>query len=277
MKQLLNLGCGSHYHDAWINMDIVKTGERVIVHDLRHGLPFPDQAFDVVYHSNILEHFSKAEAPKFLNECYRVLRPHGILRVAVPDLEQIVRLYLEALEKANAGEPDWKAHYEWILLELFDQTARNRPGGEMLAYIQRPNIPNEAFLIERCGEEIRCLRGQVHDNSSGTAASSTTRFFERVRQIRRYPHYVRELLYRILLGKDYQALQTGRFRLGGEVHQWMYDRFSLRVLLEQCGFKRIVQRTASESAIPDWLTYQLDTTREGMPYKPDSFYMEAFK
>ncbi len=116
----LNLGCGQRFHPDWTNIDFSSTNEGVIAHNLNQGIPFPDNFFDVVYHSHVLEHFSKAEAELFLKECYRVLRPKGIIRVVVPDLENIAKTYLTALEKIDSGDYEWIANYEWILLEMFD-------------------------------------------------------------------------------------------------------------------------------------------------------------
>src|SRR5438445_2136934 len=96
----LNLGCGSRYHARWINIDIVPAGPDVIAHDLRQGIPLPDNSCDVVYHSHVLEHLRRAEAKYLLCECYRVLKPGGILRAAIPDLERICSAYLEKLKAA---------------------------------------------------------------------------------------------------------------------------------------------------------------------------------
>ena len=153
----LNLGCGSRYHPNWTNIDFTSTNESIIAHNLNRGIPFPDDAFDVVYHSHVLEHFSKTSATNFLQECYRVLRPQGVLRVAVPDLEQIARTYLVALEKAVSGYQEWANNYEWILLEMYDQTVRNKPGGEMAAYLCQDNLVNEQFILDRCGVEVKNL------------------------------------------------------------------------------------------------------------------------
>lgn len=83
----VNLGCGSRYRPDWTNIDIVSCGPGVIAHDLNKGIPLPDASCDVVYHSNLLEHLQQADALPFLRENYRVLKPGGILRIAVPDLE----------------------------------------------------------------------------------------------------------------------------------------------------------------------------------------------
>ena len=93
----------------------------------------------------------------------------------------------------------------------------------------------------------------------------------------RYPSYRREKFLAWFLGEEYETLQIGRFRQQGEVHQWMYDRLSLQRLLEQCGFIDIVQRNASESYLPDWSSFNLDTEQDGSIYKPDSLFMEAIK
>ena len=55
MKRL-NLGCGRRYNPDWTNVDFSSTGEGVIAHNLNQNIPFPDESFDIVYHSNILEH-----------------------------------------------------------------------------------------------------------------------------------------------------------------------------------------------------------------------------
>src|SRR5690242_7915504 len=115
-KSYLNLGCGQRFHSAWINVDHVPSDSSVIQHDLAQGIPFPNNSFDVVYHSHLLEHFSRPEGARFLKECSRVLKPGGLLRIAVPDLERIARTYLHALEEAVNGSQEWRDNYDWMML-----------------------------------------------------------------------------------------------------------------------------------------------------------------
>ena len=82
-------------------------------------------------------------------------------------------------------------------------------------------------------------------------------------------------LIKLLLGKESPLYEVARFRDSGEVHQWMYDDYSLKRLLEEQGFNSAVRKTASESYIKDWASYSLDTEPDGSVYKPDSLYMEA--
>lgn len=278
----LNLGCGYRFHPDWTNVDFVSTGKGVIAHNLNDGIPFADSSFDVIYHSHVLEHFSKKEAELFLRECYRVLRPQGVLRVVVPDLEQIVRIYLTALEKAISGLPEWAFNYEWISLEMYDQTVRNDPGGEMATYLYREDLPNQQFVLERWGIEAKNLIEAVSKQSNKTDSvikqeGIFVKSLKNVYRFLRYPKYRRELFLQGVLGKEYKLLQIGRFRQSGEVHQWMYDRYSLAMLLKKCGMENIVQCTARESYIANWHSFNLDTEPDGTVYKPDSLFMEAIK
>ena len=274
----LNLGCGNRFCQTWTNVDFISKNSSVLKFNLVQGISFPDASFNVAYHSHLLEHFSKAKALFFIQECRRVLRPQGIIRIAVPDLEQIIRSYIFALEQALAGSQEATDNYTWLLLELFDQMVRTHTGGEMAAYLQQAHIPNEAFVLQRCGLEaenlISASRSQQPTNSTHWIKSALKPAY----RLLQHPQSLRELLLRLALGKtEYQSLLIGRFRQGGEVHQWMYDRYSLTTLLKECGFEQIVQRSASESYIPNWTDFNLDTEPDGSVYKPDSLFMEAIK
>ena len=71
-------------------------------------------------------------------------------------------------------------------------------------------------------------------------------------------------------------IKIGKFRLSGEVHYWMYGRFSLQRLLQQAGFKNISIKNPNESDIPDWNAYELDV-KGGCVIDPASIFMEATK
>jgi hypothetical protein len=81
----------------------------------------------------------------------------------------------------------------------------------------------------------------------------------------------------LLDADEYKALSIGRFRMGGEIHLWMYDSFSIGRLLSSVGFKNIIIRDACTSYLKNWQDYHLDTEPDGSIYKPDSNYIEAIK
>ena len=256
-SRLLNLGCGTHFHPAWVNVDLVATGPSVIVHDLNQPLPFPGDYFQCVYSSHVLEHLPRERAPLFLRECYRVLAADGIIRLAVPDLETIARLYLQQLEGALRGDPVARERYEWIIIELLDQMIQHHnDGGEILKHLIREPIPAFDFVVERFGHEVTSKVDDIHrlaQQPGWTAAEIDAR---------RWPP---------------RAEAVGRHRLSGMVHQWMYDRYSLGQLLTQAGFRNPAVKTASESGIPNFASYQLDVLADGQVRKPDSLFMEATK
>ena len=249
--------------------------------NLLNGIPFKDETFDFVYHSHVIEHFSKESAPKFLMECYRVLKQNGVIRIAFPDLEQIVYHYTRLLKELKGGNMLYESDYDWIMLELYDQTVRNVSGGEMFKYFISETIPNEKFLLERCGIEVKNLINagkEVYLNN--TNRSNYKKKLSTINVLKYLRKSILKSIHEInkkILGEKNSALQIGKFRLGGEIHQWMYDSFSLSRLLKEIGFKNIIIRDAFTSYLDCWQKYNLDTEPDGTIYKPDSNYIEALK
>jgi SAM-dependent methyltransferase len=264
---LLNIGCGGRHHPDWVNVDLTPTEPGIVKCDIRNGLSFGSEEFNVVYNSHVLEHLERENACRFLKECFRVLKPKGVVRIAVPDLERIVRGYLTWLDAAANGQPGAEACYDWILLELYDQAVRTKSGGGMLAYLQSNRARDLCFVRERCGNEIAELA--MAPSSRSPEKRSWLRRIRRLNATR-----LRDLAFGTLLGEEYELL---RFFRSGELHRWMYDQFSLRRLLIEIGFEGIRVVSAAESRIPMWISYELDSDSDGRPRKPDSLYVEAIR
>lgn len=132
----------------------------VIVWDLRRGVPFADGTFDVVYHSHLLEHIAREHAEGFLRECRRVLRPRGIVRIVVPDLELLARRYLAVLDGAN---PEARAtEVGDAVAEMIDQMIVRTP--ELRAQRSFPVRLLEALFIgntDRAGVLHRWMYDRV--------------------------------------------------------------------------------------------------------------------
>lgn len=271
-RAYLNLGCGLTYHKDWTNIDFVSTSEQVLAHNLLSGIPEPDSSFEVVYHSHVLEHFPKAKAVDFIKECYRVLQPNGIIRIAIPDLEQIGLNYIKYLNESLNNVPGASEKYNWTMLELFDQVVRSASGGDMVDYIKDASKNNDAFLLERNGYEVKRIMEMMRKKGEQNPPSS----YSIASKMKSIPKRIKEKAIQLMLGDDYKAYQIGKFRLGGEIHQWMYDRYSLKKLLQDTGFKDVQIKTAFDSKVPDWEKYNLDGSN-GIPRKPDSLYVEAIK
>ena len=134
-----------------------------------------------------------------------------------------------------------------------DQMVREESGGEMLKYWQLNPMPAEEFVIERAGREVlQFIESYRAKALSGAPAPPA-------------PHQPPKLK------------KVAKFRAGGEVHKWMYDRWSVRVLLESTGFHEIKVCAASESQISGFARYRLDLNADGSVHKPDSLFMKARK
>ena len=129
----VNLGCGLAVAPGWINVDAslnavlanlprallplayrlsgsnryytreqyigLLSGHRFVHHDLAHSLPFADASVDVVYSSHFVEHLFRDEAVVLMRESLRILKPGGLVRIAVPDLAWAVDCYQRGLKR----------------------------------------------------------------------------------------------------------------------------------------------------------------------------------
>lgn len=106
MKGLLrlNLGCGKRRlpHPPWINIDIDEKihteGYSDEYGNVRFLAQYADNSINTIYACHLLDHLSRnIELDEALSEWYRVLKPEGILRIAVSDFEMVVKMYNEGL------------------------------------------------------------------------------------------------------------------------------------------------------------------------------------
>lgn len=268
--RLLNVGCGTHFHPAWCNVDLVSSNAQIIEHDIRRGLPFHDGSFGAVYHSHVLEHLTPEQGESLIRECHRVLTPGGVLRIVVPDLEQISRIYLKLLGQAWNGDQAAEENYEWMKLELLDQMVRHQSGGLMGPYMIDSSKSNAEFVRSRIGAELEsCQSCSVTDET--TEPGKIRGWLGQLKN----QAAIRAV--RLLLGSEKaDALREGMFRQQGEIHRWMYDRLSLRKLCEKCGLVDFQVCQAQESSIGGFSGFQLDATGTAVR-KPDSLFVECRK
>lgn len=112
----LNLGCGPQVVEGWVNVDYaigarlaaipvlkpalrrlkffrVDWDPKIHIHDLTRPLPWDDETVDACYTSHTVEHMSREQGGFLVRQAFRVLKPGGVLRVVVPDLQAIVSKY----------------------------------------------------------------------------------------------------------------------------------------------------------------------------------------
>ena len=86
-KVKLNLGCGVHKIEGYINIDMSSKYKPDVIYDINKGLSFKDNSVDEIKASHILEHVN--DLIFVMNECWRVLKTEGILDIDVPDGEYL--------------------------------------------------------------------------------------------------------------------------------------------------------------------------------------------
>jgi SAM-dependent methyltransferase len=120
----INIGCGQTPTPGWVNYDnswsvkvahaplayriLRRTGisaqQREFIEFARKSdilwadacaIPEPDGSAEVIYASHMFEHLDRHDAAAFLSEARRVLRPGGVLRLAVPDIRYHLGRYTE--------------------------------------------------------------------------------------------------------------------------------------------------------------------------------------
>ena len=181
--KILNLGCGTKTSDSEdiVNIDwsillrlrkknlmrfskiflgenrIKKFEElpnNILVHDLRKGIPFKECSIDAVYSSHVLEHIDRQDAPRFLKEIFRVLKPHGIIRIVVPNLHYLCTEYIKNYNKCIEDNNSIIFHDNFVE-KLIEQSVRKECSGTSKQKKFRRKIENLIFGDAR-------KRGETH-------------------------------------------------------------------------------------------------------------------
>lgn len=267
---LLNLACGQVYcsDPAWTNLDFASDGDDVRAHNLLTPLPFRSASFDLVYFSHFLEHLPRAAVAGFLNQCLQVLKPGGILRLVVPDCEEMVATYLQLRSKGLHGEANF------LVMEIVDQCVRTQRNGEMGRFDDQvdrmPSHQRQAWF-----DFIRMRTGQDLSESGFFDEDSRAKF-----RLRDVFMACRGAVHRLgvsMLLAPFRA-QNVSFALVGERHPWLWDFCQLREVIEEAGFVSVKKMTHDTSLCAEFPFYPLDSSLDGQPRKGlQSLFVEALQ
>jgi predicted SAM-dependent methyltransferase len=83
----LNLGCYGKKIPDFVNVDIREDVDPDVVDNAFTLEKFEENSADLIYSSHMLEHLDFKEAKVALKRWFEILKPNGILRLAVPDVE----------------------------------------------------------------------------------------------------------------------------------------------------------------------------------------------
>lgn len=97
----VNVGCGPHYVDGWLNLDVVRLEDvqpDLVLESAEAPLPFEDDSVDMLYAGHVLEHIPWVDVPRAITEWVRVLKPGGRLGIVGPDVMRAIERYRDGLE-----------------------------------------------------------------------------------------------------------------------------------------------------------------------------------
>ncbi|MBT8609373.1 methyltransferase [Polynucleobacter paneuropaeus] len=113
----LHLGCGNVVLDGFCNVDIMDESTVDFVDDISTLSKFKKNSVSEIYSCHVLEHFSHKEILPILSRWFEALAPSGVLRISVPDIDRIVRVYHK-----NFAHFEKPGHTPWIGLIYGGQT-----------------------------------------------------------------------------------------------------------------------------------------------------------
>lgn len=119
-ERKLNVGCGRDVRPGWTNLDLVDYGGNEIADLNRYPWPFPENHFDYILCSHILEHLANFNAA--ITELFRVARPDALLEVRVPFF----------LSTKYYSEPDHRIPFGIRSFDNYEET-----GGRKLRFYEK--------------------------------------------------------------------------------------------------------------------------------------------
>ena len=177
----LNIGCGpSGQFEGYINIDnspsvllgkfsaikkalwalriidkskFIADWSGVIRCDVSKGIHYSDGTVDKIYSSHLLEHIPRDKGVAFIKECYRILKPDGVMRLVVPDLlfhaEQYVAVTRALVSKEEL--PNNRSTHDTFLNTIYGAYLNKRRYGAEHYYMY--DLPTLVSILKNSGFE----------------------------------------------------------------------------------------------------------------------------
>ena len=111
--------------------------------DATQPLPLRDQSVDVVYSEHMIEHVPLDAARAMLKEVHRVLRPKGRIRIATPNMDNILHLKNRQLDGREL------AYIRWSNREFGGELERTSPQNPCYAINRMFHAWGHKFIYDR--------------------------------------------------------------------------------------------------------------------------------
>jgi len=119
---------------------IIDPPPNLMIVDLSKGkLPFDDNTVDYVYTSHFLEHLPRYMTIKLLTDVRRTMKPGGLIRIVVPDLETLAIAYVRYKEGKRSSNPIFARENE-------EGGSHQTPVESVNAHFSRYPMPNSVYV-----------------------------------------------------------------------------------------------------------------------------------
>lgn len=117
----LQIGSGHNLLAGWLNTTLYPFEPGTVFLDASRPFPMPPDSLDYVLSEHVIEHLEFDEAALMLRECFRTLKAGGRIRLATPDLRQIIALYTQPQADAQ------QQYIRWIMDRFRPQIGEYNP------------------------------------------------------------------------------------------------------------------------------------------------------
>lgn len=119
----LHLGCGDKHLDGFVNIDIRFLAGVDKIDNIRFLRRYSTNSIEEIYACHVLEHFSRWEYESVLRRWFDILLPGGLVKIAVPDFESIVKQYsrgtqLKDLMGLLYGGQDYEENFHYVVWDF---------------------------------------------------------------------------------------------------------------------------------------------------------------
>lgn len=159
----LNAGCGTHYADGWVNVDVWVDDQTMpdVVAVSGKPYPFEDSSATHIFLGHVIEHMPWPDVPAFITDMVRVAEPGAPLLIVGPDVMRTIQLWHEGKEP-------------WYMVEstMEHQGLNFQPGREDKVWTEAAHHWNcheerVAALLSSMGLQFTSYSDIIPNNPSG--------------------------------------------------------------------------------------------------------------
>lgn len=121
----LQIGAQSNSIGDWLNVDLEPKSREVAFMDATQPFPFANETFDYIFSEHMIEHISFEDGDFMLQECFRVLKKGGKIRISTPNLAFLINLYQESKNQIQLDYLNFSKRYFENKVPLTDTVVIN--------------------------------------------------------------------------------------------------------------------------------------------------------